>query len=126
MDNLESVRVRVRRAGASTDSSGDVVDVNLTPGPGRKWSPEHIAEVSAAVGIDARASVRVRLEYADGDVGEVLSGRPGWSLIADMQPGDVLVVDSGAAAAAPALSPVLKPPPPSSSLSWMQNRSQQR
>lgn len=118
--NLETVRVRVRRG----DTSGEAIDVNLTPSPTRKWSPEHAAAVTGAVGIDARAYARVRLEYADGESEPIPATRGGWSMIADMQPGDVLVVDS-TAAAPPAISPA-PPLPRSSSLSWMQNRSQQR
>lgn len=121
--NIESVCVRVCRAGASADSSGEVVDVNLTPGPTSMWSPEHIAKVTEAVGIDAHASVQVRLKYADGESEDIPATRGGWLMVSRMKPGEVLVVDSGAA---PALSPVPPPPPPLPSLSWMQNRSQQR
>ena len=90
---MSAVRVRVRAAGA--DPAASPVEVELPPAPAG-WSPEHTRTVAAAAGVnDARACVSLR--FADGSSEVLPAGRSGWRTVLAMEPGDVLVVSSGAA-----------------------------
>jgi hypothetical protein len=92
---MPGLLVRVRAANADPADPG--VEVELPVAPGR-WGSEHTERVANAVGIDTHSAL-VSLRFADGESEGLPAGRGGWRMIAAMEPGDVLVVGSGAAAA---------------------------
>ena len=92
--------MRVRAAGA--DPAASPVEVELPPAPAG-WSPEHTRTVAAAAGVnDARACVSLR--FADGSSEVLPAGRSGWRTVLAIEPGDVLVVRSGAADGPPPMA----------------------
>ena len=91
---MSGVRVHVRAADA--DPATSAVEVELPVAPAG-WSPEHTRAVAAAVGAD-EASACVSLRFADGSSEVLPAGRMAWKAVTTMDPGDVLVVGSGAAA----------------------------
>jgi hypothetical protein len=103
---MSSIRVRVRRADAAPGDED--VEVGLTPAPGG-WSPQLTVAVADAVGVDVQNAF-VSVRFADGASERLPPGRVGWVMVKGMENGDVLVVHSGAAAAAPALSPATPQP----------------
>jgi hypothetical protein len=100
---MSSVRVRVRAADADPADPGVEVELPVTPGG---WGSEHTERVANAVGVDTHSAL-VSLHFADGESEGLPAGRGGWRLVAGMEPGDVLVVDSGAGGGAPPAVPVL-------------------
>jgi hypothetical protein len=97
MSTMSSVRVRVRAADADPADPGVEVELPVAPGG---WGSEHTERVADAVGVDTHSAL-VSLRFADGESEGLCAGRSGWRLVAGMEPGDVLVVGSGAAAGAP-------------------------
>jgi len=91
---MSSVRVRVRAADADPTDLGVEVELPVAPGG---WGSEHTERVANAVGVDTHGAL-VSLRFADGTREGLPAGRGGWRLVAGMEPGDVLVVDSGASA----------------------------
>jgi hypothetical protein len=103
---MSSVRVRVRAADADPTDPG--VEVELPVGPGG-WGSEHTERVANAVGVDTHSAL-VSLRFADGASDELPAGRLGWRAVTAMEPGDVLVVGSGATGGAPPSVPVVTMP----------------
>jgi hypothetical protein len=100
-DSMSSVRVRVRAADAGPADSG--VEVELPAAPAG-WVRDHTDAVANAVGVDTHGAF-VSIRFADGEVEELPAGRAGWRMIAAMEPGDVLLVSSSAAAAPKSRAP---------------------
>jgi hypothetical protein len=99
---MSSVRVRVRAVDADPADAGVEVELPVAPGG---WGSEHTESVANAVGVDTHSAC-VSLRFADG-ASEVLAGRSGWRAVTGMEPGDVIVVGSGAAGGAPPAVPVV-------------------
>ena len=97
---MSGVRVRVRAADA--DPATSAVEVELPAAPAG-WSPEHTRAVAAAVGAD-EVSACVSLRFADGSSEVLPAGRSGWRTVLAIEPGDVLVVRSGAADGPPPMA----------------------
>jgi hypothetical protein len=93
---MSGVRVRVLAADDDPANPGVEVELPVTPSG---WGREHTHAVAEAVGVDSQSAF-VSLRFADGvSEGRLPTGRSGWRMITGMEPGDVLVVCSGAAAA---------------------------
>jgi hypothetical protein len=104
---MSSVRVRVRAADADPADPGVEVELPVAPGG---WGSEHTERVANAMGVDTH-SVLVSLRFADGESEGLPAGRGGWRLVAGMEPGDVLVVDSGASVPPPVVTTTPRPMP---------------
>jgi hypothetical protein len=94
---MSSVRVRVCCANADAADPGVEVELPVAPGG---WGSEHTERVANAVGVDTHSAC-VSLRFADGESEGLCAGRSGWRAVAGMEPGDVLVVSSGAGGGAP-------------------------
>jgi hypothetical protein len=103
---MSSVRVRVRAADADPADLGVEVELPVAPGG---WGSEHTERVANAVGVDTHSAC-VSLRFADGACDELPTGRLGWRAVTAMEPGDVLVVDSGGGGGAPPTVPVVTMP----------------
>ena len=101
VSTMSRVRVRVLAAGADPTNPG--VEVELPPAPAG-WAREHTDSVANAVGVDSQ-SVCVSLRFADGTSEGLPAGRGGWLMVKGMEPGDVLVVGSGAGVTAAPATP---------------------
>jgi hypothetical protein len=106
---MSSVRVRVCAADADAADPGVEVELSVAPGG---WGSEHTERVANAVGVDTHSAL-VSLRFADGESEGLCAGRSGWRAVAGMEPGDVLVVSSGAGSGAP---PAVVPTAPSAVL----------
>ena len=98
---MSSVRLRVRAVDAGPADPGVEVELPVAPGG---WGSEHTERVANAVGVDTHSAC-VSLRFADGESEGLPAGRGGWRMITAMEPGDVLVVGSGAAAATDPATP---------------------
>jgi hypothetical protein len=92
---MSGVRVRVLAADDDPANPGVEVELPVTPSG---WGREHTNAVAEAVGVDSQSAF-VSLRFADGVSEGLATGRSGWRMITGMEPGDVLVVCSGSAAA---------------------------
>jgi hypothetical protein len=94
---------------AGSHNRVELVELKAQPGKRdpdqRRLSCRACERVANAVGVDTHSAC-VSLRFADG-VSEVLAGRSGWRAVTAMEPGDVIVVDSGAGGGAPPAVPVL-------------------